>query len=291
MTSPKYPPNEFAKLGDVAIDMAPLLKIMEKLRDPQTGCPWDKAQSFQTIVPFTLEEAYEVADTIERLAIDELPDELGDLLFQIVFYCQLGKEQGLFDFNTIIAKITDKLIRRHPHVFADVCIGEASSHDMKANWEVIKAAEREQKALAENRESQVRAASVLDNIPRSLPALSRSIKIQQRVAQVGFDWPELEPVIAKIHEEIDEVLHEVNLPRIDQSKVQSEMGDLLFAVVNLARHLKVDPEQALRQGNLKFERRFNGVEALARENGKALEVHSLEELDAYWDKVKRTEPR
>ncbi|MCH1929050.1 nucleoside triphosphate pyrophosphohydrolase [Shewanella sp. A25] len=273
--------------------MAPLLMIMEKLRDPKTGCSWDKAQTYQTIVPFTLEEAYEVADTIERLAIDELPDELGDLLFQIVFYCQLGKEQGKFDFGTVIDKITNKLTRRHPHVFGNGLVdGAVTTQEVKANWEAIKAAEREQKALADNSEYQSASqVSVLDNIPRSLPALSRSIKIQQRVARVGFDWPELEPVIAKIHEEIDEVLHEVNQPQVDQAKVQAEMGDLLFAVANLARHLKVEPEQALRQANLKFERRFKGVEALASENGKGLEAHTLEELDGFWDRVKLTEPR
>ncbi|WP_420136001.1 nucleoside triphosphate pyrophosphohydrolase [Shewanella putrefaciens] len=274
-------------------DVEPLLKIMEKLRDPQTGCPWDKAQTFQTIVPFTLEEAYEVADTIERLAWDELPDELGDLLFQIVFYCQLGKEQGKFNFTSVIEKISDKLTRRHPHVFGEQNgqIGD-SAQAMKANWEAIKATEREQKAqqVAGDTQADVQV-SVLDNIPRSQPALSRSIKIQQRVARVGFDWAELEPVVAKIHEEIDEVLHEVNQDEQDQAKVQSEMGDLLFAVVNLARHLKVDPEQALRQANLKFERRFRGVEQLAAENGKGLEAHTLAELDAYWDSVKATESR
>ncbi|MEJ6518371.1 nucleoside triphosphate pyrophosphohydrolase [Shewanella bicestrii] len=292
MTSHTTPSiTEFSATALSSTDVAPLLKIMEKLRDPQSGCPWDKAQTFQTIVPFTLEEAYEVADTIERLALDELPDELGDLLFQVVFYCQLGKELGRFDFSTVVNKITDKLTRRHPHVFGnEVFEADASSQQMKANWEAIKASEREQKALAAGVTSPSEV-SVLDDIPRAQPALSRSIKIQQRVARVGFDWPELEPVVAKIHEEIDEVLAEVNQPTLDQAKVQAEMGDLLFAVVNLARHLKVDPEQALRQANVKFERRFKGVEAFARQNNKALEEHSLEELDAYWDKVKQGEPR
>lgn len=286
-------PSAFSSTELSIIDIGPLLKIMEKLRDPQTGCPWDKAQTFQTIVPFTLEEAYEVADTIERLAWNELPDELGDLLFQVVFYCQLGKEQGLFDFATVIDKIRDKLTRRHPHVFGEknLQVGD-SAQAMKANWEAIKAREREQKMLqiAGSSESDV-AVSVLDNIPLSQPALSRAIKIQQRVARVGFDWLELEPVVAKIHEEIDEVLHEVNQSEQELTKIQSEMGDLLFAVVNLARHLKVDPEQALRQANLKFERRFRGVERLATENGKSIEAHTLVELDAYWDQVKANEPR
>ncbi|MGL5389999.1 MAG: nucleoside triphosphate pyrophosphohydrolase [Shewanella sp.] len=270
-------------------DVEPLLKIMATLRDPKLGCPWDKAQSFETIVPFTIEEAYEVADTIERLALDELPDELGDLLFQIVFYCQLGKEQGLFDFATVIDNIRAKLIRRHPHVFGELQLaGEASSQQLKANWETIKAAERAQKALAAKLVPSA-PVSVLDNIPPAQPALARALKIQQKVARVGFDWPELGPVVAKIHEEIDEVLEEVNQAPRQQEKVQAEMGDLLFAVVNLARHLQVDPEQALRQANLKFERRFRGVEQLASENGKALEAHSLAELDAYWDKVKAQE--
>lgn len=284
-------------------DVAPLLKMMEKLRDPDSGCPWDKAQSFQTIVPFTLEEAYEVADTIERSAWDELPDELGDLLFQIVFYCQLGQEQGKFDFTNVIDKISDKLTRRHPHVFGALNPQtDDSAQVMKANWEAIKASERELKAQAaqgETSEKQV-LVSALENIPRNQPALSRAVKIQQRVARVGFDWAELGPVVAKIHEEIDEVLHEVTQTELAktqdeldnaQAKVQSEIGDLLFAVTNLARHLKIDPEQALRQANLKFERRFRGVEQLACDNGKSMEEHTLAELDGYWDQVKATEPR
>jgi nucleoside triphosphate diphosphatase len=259
-------------------DITPLLKIMERLRDPDTGCPWDRQQSFASIVPFTLEEAYEVADTIERLALDELPDELGDLLFQVVFYCQLGKEQGLFDFADVVDRICAKLTRRHPHVFGDSS-GGLSSAEVKDNWEAIKAGERTDRSLD----------SVLDDIPRSLPSLSRAVKIQKRVARVGFDWVELKPVVAKIHEEIDEVLHEVQQPQMDSARVQDEMGDLLFAVTNLARHLGVEPEQALRQANAKFERRFRGVESLAHANGKAMTDHSLEELDAYWDRVKRQE--
>ncbi|MGS0690995.1 nucleoside triphosphate pyrophosphohydrolase [Shewanella sp. 30m-9] len=258
-------------------DTRPLLNIMHKLRDPDSGCPWDKAQSFQTIVPFTIEEAYEVADTIERMALDELPDELGDLLFQVVFYCQLGKEQGLFDFNTVVERICDKLTRRHPHVFEG--LATISTDEIKQNWEQLKALERSERALY----------SVLDDIPLSLPALSRSMKIQKRVARVGFDWAELPPVVAKIHEEIDEVLFEVEQEKIDAQKVQDEMGDLLFAVVNLARHLGVEPEKALRQANHKFERRFRGVEAYAQADGRSMNEHSLTELDGYWDKVKLDE--
>jgi ATP diphosphatase len=280
-------------------DITTLLAIMEKLRDPVSGCPWDLAQDFQSIVPFTIEEAYEVADAIEGKDLDSLPDELGDLLFQVVFYCQLGKEQGLFDFATVIERISAKLTRRHPHVFnvdmnvlgnndlGNSVLGNNQAHGksldtqaLKQAWEAAKAQERADKQLY----------SVLDDIPKGLPALSRALKIQKRVAKVGFDWAELEPVVAKIHEEIDEVLVEARLLESDPAqyfpKVQDEMGDLLFAVVNLARHLGVDAEQALRQGNNKFEQRFRGVEALAKNSGKTMEEHSLAELDGYWDQVK-----
>ncbi|GGI68708.1 nucleoside triphosphate pyrophosphohydrolase [Shewanella gelidii] len=256
-------------------DITPLLKIMARLRDPETGCPWDKVQTYQSIVPFTLEEAYEVADTIERMALDELPDELGDLLFQVVFYCQLGKEQGIFDFATVVDRVCQKLTSRHPHVFGDIQL--TSTTQVKQTWEAIKAKERQDKSLH----------SALDNIPVSLPALSRAVKIQKRVARVGFDWPDLGPVVDKIHEEFDEVLYEVKQKDVSPQKVQDEVGDLLFAVTNLARHLKVDPEQALRQANRKFEQRFRGVEQKALVSGKPMESHSLQELDVYWEQVKQ----
>jgi nucleoside triphosphate diphosphatase len=274
--------------GGIIDNISALIVIMEKLRDPATGCPWDLAQRFDTIVPFTLEEAYEVADAIEQDDLAHLPDELGDLLFQVVFYCQLGKEQGLFDFATVVERISDKLIRRHPHVFgpmqdesaANGAKPELNTQALKAAWEATKAQERQQKQLL----------SVLDDIPMALPALTRAVKIQKRVAKLGFDWPELEPVVAKIHEEIDEVMAEARLLESDPEtyfpKVKDEMGDLLFAVVNLARHLGVDPESALRQGNHKFEQRFRGVEALATASGKAMQAHTLAELDGYWDQVK-----
>ncbi|QFU25397.1 nucleoside triphosphate pyrophosphohydrolase [Shewanella eurypsychrophilus] len=258
-------------------EIEPLLDVMTKLRDPQSGCPWDLEQSFSTLVPFTLEEAYEVADTIERMALEELPDELGDLLFQVVFYCQLGKEQGLFDFADVVEKICNKLTSRHPHVFG--ALKEASAEQVKESWETIKAKERNAKSLY----------SVLDNIPLALPALSRSVKIQKRVARVGFDWAELDPVVAKIHEEIDEVLYEVKQDKPDSERILDEMGDLLFAVTNLARHLGVEPEQALRQANKKFERRFRSVETLANQSDKAMEEHTLTELDSYWNQVKSQE--
>ncbi|ABL99241.1 nucleoside triphosphate pyrophosphohydrolase [Shewanella amazonensis] len=258
-------------------DINPLLAIMAKLRDPKHGCPWDKAQRFETIVPFTLEEAYEVADTIERMDLDELPDELGDLLFQVVFYCQLGKEQGLFDFDEVVKRICAKLTSRHPHVFGDIEV--SSSKEVKDNWEAIKASERKAKDKH----------SVLDDVPVGLPALSRAAKIQKRVARVGFDWGELPPVVAKVEEEIAEVLAEVQVDSPDQERVASEMGDLLFAVVNMARHLGVEPEQALRRANQKFERRFRGVEELATLGGRQLTDYSLAELDGFWDQVKEQE--
>ncbi|MGZ9899060.1 nucleoside triphosphate pyrophosphohydrolase [Shewanella gaetbuli] len=269
-----------------------LLDIMQKLRDPVDGCPWDKQQTFQSIVPFTLEEAYEVADTIERHAWHELPDELGDLLFQVVFYSQIASEQGMFDFSTVVERICAKLTRRHPHIFDtqsllnsnDTSVGVQqalqTATEVKQNWDDIKAQERAQK----------QQLSHLDDIPQALPALKRAAKIQKRVAKVGFDWPELEPVVGKVHEEIDEVLAEAKClasdPETYQPKVVDEIGDLLFAVVNLARHLNVDPETALRQANNKFEQRFRGVEACVSESGKSFEQHSLEELDSYWDQVK-----
>ena len=282
MTS-RIPPTPSFVVPELSkTDVEPLLKIMAKLRDPDMGCPWDLEQTFASIVPFTIEEAYEVADTIERMAQDdtaiaELPSELGDLLFQVVFYCQLGQEQGLFDFATVVERISHKLVRRHPHVFGERLDTELNTQALKENWEAMKADERQARAQV----------SVLDDIPKALPALSRSVKIQKRVARVGFDWAELAPVVAKIHEEIEEVLEEVNAADVNDANVKDEMGDLLFAVVNLARHLGVEPEQALRQANDKFERRFRGVERLANASGSAMEEHTLDELDAYWDEVKR----
>ncbi|MDF0534541.1 nucleoside triphosphate pyrophosphohydrolase [Shewanella yunxiaonensis] len=255
-------------------DIERLLAIMEKLRDPQQGCPWDKEQTFTSIIPFTLEEAYEVADAIEREDWAELPAELGDLLFQIVFYSQLGKEQQQFDFSTVVSRICDKLVQRHPHVFAD-----ADIKDLHDNWEKLKAGERQARQLN----------SILDDIPNALPALTRAAKIQKRVARVGFDWGELSPVVDKVREELDEVIVEAQTsPQIPQ-KVQEEVGDLLFAAVNLARHLGVNPEEALRQANHKFERRFRGVEQRVHESGKAFEEHSLMSLDQYWEQVKQQE--
>lgn len=266
--------------------MQELLDIMSALRDPKTGCPWDKKQTFDSIVMHTIEEAYEVADAINKKDYEELKGELGDLLFQVVFYAQLGKEQNLFDLSEIIKILNEKLIRRHPHVFSDTKL--ETDEQINANWEKEKSIERELKAQNEGGYK-----GVLDNIPLALPALNRAYKIQKRCASVGFDWTELEPVVDKIKEELDEVLFEVQRTDLDdkqkQALIEEELGDLLFANVNLVRHLKANPEQVLRQANSKFEKRFKSVESIAAKKEKILEACSLEELDAMWEQVKKSE--
>ncbi|WP_372881548.1 nucleoside triphosphate pyrophosphohydrolase [Psychromonas sp.] len=264
-------------------NMQSLLNIMEKLRDPEKGCPWDIKQTFDSIVPHTIEEAYEVADAIEQKDFNELKGELGDLLFQVVFYAQLAKEQSLFEFNDIIETMNEKLIRRHPHVFTDIEF--TNEEQVHANWEAEKEKERASKALSENKSD-----SVLDNIPLALPALNRAYKIQKRCANVGFDWDNLTPVIDKIKEEIDEVLVEVKRDDLTeqqkQERLEDELGDLLFANVNLVRHLKCNPEQVLRKANHKFEQRFRQVEQTVLKQGKKMSDCSLTDLDAIWDLVK-----
>ncbi|CJL07437.1 Nucleoside triphosphate pyrophosphohydrolase [Streptococcus pneumoniae] len=264
-----------------------LLHLMARLRDPQHGCPWDLQQNYASIVPHTLEEAYEVADAIESGDFDHLPGELGDLLFQVVYYSQLAKEEGRFDFSTVIDAITRKLIRRHPHVFPDgdlygspelPRLNEAA---IKQRWEEIKAEERAEKAAAPEQ------LSLLDDVPSALPALSRAAKLQKRAAQVGFDWPEALPVVDKVREELGEVLEAMS--ENDPKAIAEELGDLLFVVVNLARHLKVDPENALRAANGKFERRFRFIEQALREAGRPIESCDLEALDALWGAAKKAE--
>ncbi|KHT62415.1 nucleoside triphosphate hydrolase [Photobacterium gaetbulicola] len=255
-----------------------LVEIMAKLRDPQQGCPWDLKQTFATIVPHTLEEAYEVADAIEQQNWDDVREELGDLLFQVIFYSQLGKELGLFDFDDVVEGINEKLTRRHPHVFSDTEF--ASEAAINANWEAEKAKERASKGCDD---------SILANIPRALPALIRADKIQKRCAKHGFDWDTLGPVVDKVQEEIDEVMEEVIQASPDQDRIEEEMGDLLFAVANFSRHVQVKPEVALQRANQKFERRFREVEKTVLERGKCLDDCSLEYLDAIWDEVKRNE--
>lgn len=256
-------------------NMNKLLEIMAALRDPQTGCPWDTKQSFKTIVPYTLEEAYEVADSIERGAMSELKDELGDLLFQVVFYAQMGKEQGLFEFGDIVDAINDKLVRRHPHVFADVTFeNEQAVHD---NWEKSKAAERDQRAATDN-------ASILDGVAHALPALKRAQKLQKRAARIGFDWPGILPVLDKLDEEIAELRQAIQLD--DHDAISEEVGDLIFTCVNLARHLNVDAEESLRHCNHKFETRFNHIEQQLQDENRDIHQCSMDELEALWQKAK-----
>ncbi|ESS58859.1 nucleoside triphosphate pyrophosphohydrolase [Enterobacter cloacae S611] len=254
-----------------------LLGIMQRLRDPQTGCPWDKEQTYATIAPYTLEETYEVLDAISREDFDDLRGELGDLLFQVVFYAQMAQEEGRFDFNDICAAISDKLERRHPHIFGDAQAG--NSAEVLERWEQIKTAERAEKAQH----------SALDDIPHSLPALMRAHKIQKRCSTVGFDWTTIGPVLDKVYEEIDEVMDEAKQAVVDQARVEEEMGDLLFATVNLSRHLGVKAEVALQKANLKFERRFRKVERLVQERGLEMTGVDLETMETIWQQVKRQE--
>jgi MazG family protein len=255
--------------------IAKLIEVMAALRDPQGGCPWDLEQNFATIAPYTIEEAYEVADAIERGELGELRDELGDLLFQVAFHARLAEEQGAFNFDDVVAAIVEKMIRRHPHVFADeqVADAEAQSHA----WEQLKAKERREKSQH----------SLLDGVALGLPALARAEKLQKRAARAGFDWPEITPVFHKIHEEIEEVRAELDSD--DHQALHDEIGDLLFACVNLARHAGVDAEQALRSANTKFVRRFRYVEEALNTEGSSVEEAGLEQMDALWDEAKRRE--
>lgn len=263
-----------------------LLHLMARLRDPQFGCPWDVEQDYASIVKHTLEEAYEVADAIEQGDLVQLQGELGDLLFQVVYYSQLAREDGRFDFADVVDSITRKLIRRHPHVFptgdlyAPVDAPRLSEAQVKARWEQIKADERAEKSTPEQ-------LSLLDDVPAALPALSRAAKLQKRAATVGFDWPEALPVLDKVREELDEVLQA--MAEGDALALEDEVGDLLFAAVNLARHLKLDPENALRGANRKFERRFRFIEQALRDASRPIEACSLDELDALWGEAKRQE--
>lgn len=264
-----------------------LLQLMARLRHPEHGCPWDLKQSYASIVPYTLEEAYEVADAIERGDFDHLPGELGDLLFQVVYYSQLAAEEGRFGFAEVVDGITTKLIRRHPHVFPDGDLYAApdaarlEEAAVKQRWEELKAEERAAKAEAPEQ------LSLLDDVPQALPALSRAAKLQKRAAQVGFDWPEALPVLDKVREELDEVLEAMS--ENDPQAIAEELGDLLFVVVNLARHLKVEPEAVLRAANGKFERRFRFIEQALRDAGRPIENCSLDELDALWGEAKKQE--
>ncbi|MDH3947583.1 MAG: nucleoside triphosphate pyrophosphohydrolase [Gammaproteobacteria bacterium] len=255
-----------------------LLEIMRRLRDPQAGCPWDREQTYRSLAPHTLEEAYEVADAIEQDDLDHLPDELGDLLFQVVFYAQIGQEEGRFNFEDVAQGISDKLVRRHPHVFADAAID--SAEEQTQAWEEHKRQERDRKATNGQ-------ASALEGVSLALPALVRAAKLQRRAARVGFDWPDVEGVIAKVREELAELESELQVDAAPE-RLAEELGDLLFSCVNLARHLKVDPEAVLRTANLKFEQRFRHMEAVLQASG-GIEQASLQEMDAAWEAVKLQE--
>ena len=263
--------------------MERLLAVMQQLRNPNGGCPWDLEQNFATITPYTIEEAYEVADAIERQDMAALQDELGDLLLQVVFHAQMAREAGSFDFEAVAGGIAEKMVRRHPHVFGDAKVATADAQTVA--WEDQKASERQAKAAAEGRD-----ASVLDGVAAGLPALMRALKLQRRAARVGFDWPQARDVLLKIDEELSEIKMEMS-DGGSAERLQDEVGDLLFAVVNLARHLDVDPEASLRHANAKFERRFRQVEARLSAAGKSATEAGLDVLEALWQQVKASEGR
>jgi ATP diphosphatase len=258
-----------------------LRALMARLRHPEHGCPWDLKQTYATIVPHTLEEAYEVADTIEQADFDHLNDELGDLLFQVIFYAQLGEEEARFSWDTIVDGIVKKLLRRHPHVFPDGSLDtppgslSLTEEEISARWDEIKQQERGEKSLH----------GVLDDVPRALPSINRAEKLQKRASEVGFDWDDPMGVLDKIEEEVQELREAIASGNPD--RIQDEMGDLLFAQINLARHLKVKADQALRGTNQKFERRFKFVEQCVAASGNSWDNHSLDQLDQYWDRAKQ----
>jgi nucleoside triphosphate diphosphatase len=265
---------------DPSRDIGRLLEIMAALRAPETGCPWDLAQNFSTIAPYTLEEAYEVADAIARGDLADLKDELGDLLLQVIFHARMAEEHSAFDFGDVVQAITEKLIRRHPHVFADET--SPTPHAVEGLWERIKAEEK-----ATNKTGQTGGA--LAGTPVALPALSRALKLQNKASKVGFDWNDPRAVLRKIREEADEIEAELDRAEMNKAATAGEVGDLLFAVVNLARHLDADPEAVLRQTNLKFERRFAAIERALAARGKAPQEASLAEMDALWNEAKAAE--
>ena len=265
-------------------DIARLLDIMAALRTPNTGCPWDLQQNFSTIAPYTLEEAYEVADAIARGDLADLREELGDLLLQVVFHARMAQEQGAFDFGDVVATITEKLIRRHPHVFGDARFDSAAA--VAGLWERIKAQEKSEKAARNGAPGEAKA---LAGVPVALPALTRALKLQAKAGKVGFDWNDAHAVLRKIREEADEIEAEFDRAERDSGAVAAEIGDLLFAAVNLARHLEADPEAVLRQTNRKFERRFTAIERALAARGKSPAEATLAEMDALWEEAKAKE--
>lgn len=271
--SPQTPPS--APPSDDQHPLFALIEIMAKLRDPQGGCPWDLEQTFATIAPYTVEEAYEVADAIERGDLSDLKEELGDLLLQVVFHSRMAQEQGTFDIADVARAISDKMIRRHPHVFGDHAYETLS--DQVAGWEQLKAQERQAKAKT----------GVLDDVPTGLPALTRAVKLTKRAARVGFDWPTANEVLDKLREETEEIAVEIEAG--DLAKAREELGDILFVCANLARKLDVDPEDALRATNAKFTRRFGFVEAELAKRGKTPDQSDLAEMDGLWNDAKAAE--
>ncbi len=247
-----------------------LIGIMAALRDPETGCPWDRQQTMETIIPYTLEEIYELVDAIERDSMEDIMDELGDLLFHIIFYSHMAAEAGSFEFIDVVSGVCEKLVRRHPHVFAGQRVDTVE--DVKRNWAKMKREES--------------AGDYLGNIARALPALQRAEKLQKRAARAGFDWDDPAPVLAKLEEEVNELKQDM-ADSEERSRLQSELGDVLFAAVNLARHLQVNPETALREANNKFEQRFRFIQARLEEEGEDLESASLERMDELWEEAKR----
>jgi ATP diphosphatase len=263
-------------------DIQGLIEIMAALRTPGTGCPWDLKQDFSTIAPYTIEEAHEVADAIARNDLDDLRDELGDLLLQVAFHARMAQEQSAFDFGDVVQSITEKLIRRHPHVFGDTA--SLTPDEVKGLWDRIKAQEKAERVARRGANDE---AGALAGIPSGLPALHRALKLQQKASKVGFDWNDPRAVLAKIREETDEI--EAALDDMDQQAASAEIGDLMFALVNLARHLDVDADTALRATNEKFERRFRSIEAALARRGTTPDQATLAEMDALWDEAKAAE--
>lgn len=259
------------------MDMKALLELMATLRHPEKGCPWDREQDFSTIAPYTVEEAYEVEDAIQRNDLDDLREELGDLLFQVVFHARMAEEQGAFDFGDVVNDLVDKMTRRHPHVFGDTSMEDAAAQT--ANWEQLKADEKLRKA-----ERKGSTHSLLDDVPNNLPALTRAEKLSKRAARVGFEWPDIDGVLDKVSEEAKELRDAVK-SRNDRD-IEEELGDLFFTLANLARYLKVDPEKALRSSNAKFTRRFRHVESRLHEQGKSLDDADLEQMDTLWNEAR-----
>ena len=299
-------------------EMQRLLKIMAQLRDPQSGCPWDVKQTMESLTRYTIEEAYEVADAIANGDMHDIKDELGDLLFQVVFYAQIASESRAFSFDDVAKSISDKLVRRHPHVFANALASEGvsdtnenvtvertllSDSALNAQWDAIKAQEKQLKKQRLKQDSEATENSILDNVPKGMPALMYAQKLQKACAKVGFDWPDAAPVIDKVREEVEEIQQELDFKQRalntgvaplnsgvpdNQQAIEEEIGDALFAMVNLARHCKVDADTALRNASNKFANRFKGVERLAAEQGDKLDALTLDEMEALWQQVKQS---